>query len=396
MVRSRSQRTRTRAETKPVRYYAQSRRTSGARSSGRRSIRRRIGTSFGRRSSSWLPTACATTSSRLASVCSAKSSASGGSGSSTNAWRAWTKSHEAGAQPAFPPSVVVEVKRSRAKSPRRHGVPLARWSIARVAARGRSRAAWSRRSAAPPCGAGSSPMRFGRGAIAVGCSRAIRTSRRKRDRFSISMPALGKASRWRRTTVVLSADEKTSIQARRRRHALVAASRRITSRRSNTSMYGWARGPTWRLGRAARQAVRSLRGPAPASPPFDRLVAQVMAQEPYRSAPRVFWIMDNGSGHRGQKAVERLQRQWPNADPGLHARSMPVGSTRSRSTFPIVQRKVLTPGGLRRSGRARSRACSTFQHRYEAAAHPFEWTFTRQDLTDAADPTRARGARPAA
>lgn len=27
---------------------------------------------------------------------------------------------------------------------------------------------------------------------------------------------------------------------------------------------------------------------------FDRLVAQVMAQEPYRSAPRVFWIMDNG------------------------------------------------------------------------------------------------------
>jgi cell division protein YceG involved in septum cleavage len=27
--------------------------------------------------------------------------------------------------------------------------------------------------------------------------------------------------------------------------------------------------------------------------PFERLVAQVMGQEPYRSAPRVFWIMDN-------------------------------------------------------------------------------------------------------
>ncbi len=29
--------------------------------------------------------------------------------------------------------------------------------------------------------------------------------------------------------------------------------------------------------------------------PFGRLVAQVMAQEPYRSAPRVFWVVDNGS-----------------------------------------------------------------------------------------------------
>ena len=33
--------------------------------------------------------------------------------------------------------------------------------------------------------------------------------------------------------------------------------------------------------------------------PFGRLVNQVMAEEPYRSAPRVFWIVDNGSSHRG-------------------------------------------------------------------------------------------------
>jgi len=45
------------------------------------------------------------------------------------------------------------------------------------------------------------------------------------------------------------------------------------------------------------------------------LVAQVMAQEPYRSAKRVFWILHNGSGHRGAKAVERLQRQWPTLIP---------------------------------------------------------------------------------
>jgi hypothetical protein len=29
--------------------------------------------------------------------------------------------------------------------------------------------------------------------------------------------------------------------------------------------------------------------------PFDRLVWQVMTKEPYRSARRVFWIVDNGS-----------------------------------------------------------------------------------------------------
>jgi hypothetical protein len=36
--------------------------------------------------------------------------------------------------------------------------------------------------------------------------------------------------------------------------------------------------------------------------PTERLIAQFMSQEPYRSAQRVFWIMDNGSAHRGQKA----------------------------------------------------------------------------------------------
>jgi hypothetical protein len=33
----------------------------------------------------------------------------------------------------------------------------------------------------------------------------------------------------------------------------------------------------------------------------------VMAMEPYRSAARVFWIVDNGSSHQGHKAAERLR-----------------------------------------------------------------------------------------
>src|SRR5689334_2368054 len=47
--------------------------------------------------------------------------------------------------------------------------------------------------------------------------------------------------------------------------------------------------------------------------PVDRLVSEVMDQEPYKSARRVFWIMDNCSSHRGQKAATRLRDKWPNA-----------------------------------------------------------------------------------
>ena len=44
---------------------------------------------------------------------------------------------------------------------------------------------------------------------------------------------------------------------------------------------------------------------------FDRLVDTVMKQEPYASAKRVFWIVDNGSSHRGQRSIDRLISKWP-------------------------------------------------------------------------------------
>jgi hypothetical protein len=45
--------------------------------------------------------------------------------------------------------------------------------------------------------------------------------------------------------------------------------------------------------------------------PFGNLVEQVMTKEPYASARRVFWILDNGSSHRGHASVERLQTARP-------------------------------------------------------------------------------------
>jgi hypothetical protein len=41
--------------------------------------------------------------------------------------------------------------------------------------------------------------------------------------------------------------------------------------------------------------------------PFGRLVEQVLAVEPYRSAERLFWVVDNGSSHRGEAAARRLR-----------------------------------------------------------------------------------------
>ena len=43
------------------------------------------------------------------------------------------------------------------------------------------------------------------------------------------------------------------------------------------------------------------------------LVAQVMTQEPYASAERASWIVDNGSTHRSQAAIDRLAKHFPNA-----------------------------------------------------------------------------------
>ncbi len=66
--------------------------------------------------------------------------------------------------------------------------------------------------------------------------------------------------------------------------------------------------------------------------PFDRLVAQVMTRPPYHDARRVFWIVDNGSSHRGPALrPPPARRPFPIWSP-CTPRSTPVGSTRSKST----------------------------------------------------------------
>ena len=112
--------------------------------------------------------------------------------------------------------------------------------------------------------------------------------------------------------------------------------------------------------------------------PFGRLVGQLMNQEPYRSARRVFLIIDNGSSHRGERCVKRLQKAWPSIVP-VHLPVHASWPNQIEIYFSVVQRKVLTPNDFCSLTTVEDRILQ-FQERYELMAKPFEWKFTRQDL----------------
>jgi len=112
--------------------------------------------------------------------------------------------------------------------------------------------------------------------------------------------------------------------------------------------------------------------------PFDRLVSHVMAQQPYNEARRVFWIVDNGSAHRGPPSVDRLQERYPNVVL-VHGPVHASWLNQIEIYFSILQRKVLTPNDFP-SLEALEERLLGFQHYYEQIATPFEWKFTRRDL----------------
>jgi hypothetical protein len=103
-----------------------------------------------------------------------------------------------------------------------------------------------------------------------------------------------------------------------------------------------------------------------------------MTVEPYCSAERVFWVVDNGSSHRGQASVDRLQGEWAN----LRLVHLPVHASwlnQIELYFSVVQRKVLTPNDFTDPAEVEARLLA-FQRRYEQTAAPFAWHFTRSDL----------------
>jgi hypothetical protein len=176
---------------------------------------------------------------------------------------------------------------------------------------------------------------------------------------------------------VISTDEKTSIQARRRIHDTLpaAAGRPMRVEHEYKRKGAWAYFAAWDVRRAKIHGQCERRtGIAP----FERLVEQVMSQEPYRSARRVFWIMDNGSSHRGKPCVDRLAKRWPTIVP-VHTPIHASWLNQVEVYFSIIQRKVLTPSDFATLEEVRDRLLQ-FETYYEAAAKPFEWKFTRRDL----------------
>ncbi len=176
---------------------------------------------------------------------------------------------------------------------------------------------------------------------------------------------------------VISADEKTSIQARRRIHPGSAPA----AGRCRRVEFEYQRGgalaymAAWDVRRAkvfgqceSTTGIESYR----------RLVDLVMQQEPYRSARRVFWVTDNGSSHRGQVSVQRLSEWYPNAIQ-VHTPVHASWLNQIEIYFSVVQRKVLTPNDFADLQEVKARLLG-FQARYEQYAKPFEWKFTRDDL----------------
>lgn len=119
--------------------------------------------------------------------------------------------------------------------------------------------------------------------------------------------------------------------------------------------------------------------PRQAAPPFGRLVNQVLAEEPYRSGERLFWIVDNGSSHRGAAAKKRL-RQVDSRMILVHTPVHASWRNHVAISFALIQRKVLTSNDCTDLEAIQLRLAS-----YEELSHqnptPVPWKFDRTTLT---------------
>lgn len=176
---------------------------------------------------------------------------------------------------------------------------------------------------------------------------------------------------------VLSADEKPSIQARARTHPTMPPRPGGVMRVEHE--YGRAGALVYLAAWDVRHAKLFGRcEPRSGIVPFDALVAQVMQQAPYASARRVFWIVDNGSSHRGLAAAERLMKRWPS----LILVHLPIHASwlnQIEIVFSILQRKVLRPNAFTSLFELED-CILAFQARYQQSAKPFDWKYTRADL----------------
>jgi len=276
----------------------------------------------------------------------------------------------------FPPELVVQVKALACELPATRDIPLSRWSVSELGTQ-------VRQSGIVATISDSTVWRWLH-------TDAIRPWQHRTWIFPRDPEFAVKAGRlldlyervWRRKPLlddefVISADEKTSIQARRRLHPTLPP----LPKSAMKVEHEYKRCGAWAYMAALdvhRAKIFGRCEPRSGIAPFDRLVDQVMTRPPYNDARRVFWIVDNGSSHRGLAAVQRLQQKYPRlvlVHGPVHASWL----NQIEIYFSIIQRKVLTPNDFHDLNALAERLLN-FQYHWETLGEPFQWTFTRRDL----------------
>ena len=284
---------------------------------------------------------------------------------------------------SFPPSQVAEIKALACELPAESGRPLSRWSGAELAKQAIERGIVCSIS-------GTTVWRYlAEDAIRPWAWRSWIFPRDPNFAEKAGRVLDLYERRWEGRLLhpgdyVISADEKSQLQALLGRHDPVAPA----PGRPGLTEFEYER-----LGTLAYLAAldvhdpkRGLFGRCEAKTgiePFGRLVEQVMSAEPYASAQRVFWIVDNGSSHAGRRSIDRLQGAWPN----LILVHLPVHASwlnQIEIYFSILQRKALTPRHFQ-SLRDLDERIMGFQAEWQAAAKPIDWRYTRRDLNDLLD-----------
>jgi len=304
------------------------------------------------------------------------SSVSGASDSSINAWRALKNARARVGPGLFPPALVVQIKALACELPSTLGLPLSRLSTADIVREAQRSGIvarisdktvwrWLHEDAIRPWQ--HRTWIFPRDPdFAVKAGRILDLYARQYDGCPLTADDF-----------VMSADEKTSIQARLRCHPSTPPRPRQPLRVEHE----YERGGAWAYLAALDVHRAKLFGRCEHTTgiePFQRLVTQVMTQSPYREARRVFWILDNGSSHRGAACVQRLQTAFPNLVP-VHGPIHASWLNQVEIYFSILQRKALTPNDFRSLADVEERLLG-FQRYYESIATPFEWRFTKDDL----------------
>ena len=177
---------------------------------------------------------------------------------------------------------------------------------------------------------------------------------------------------------VVSVDAKPSIQARARCHPSTPARPGKPAKVEHEYQRAGA------LALLAGKDIHSGEVTATCPPttgiaPFMALMDIYMAQDRYQKARRVFVIVDNGSDHRGKKAIKRLNDKYANCimiHTPLHASWL----NQIEIFFSIIQKKVISPNNFANLAELASTLLA-FVKRYNKTAKPFNWKFTSTDLT---------------